>query len=194
MTMNNLIRKKQLRKELIEKRDKIPEKERYAKSREIAKNCYAHIPVSKNTVVAGFMPMGSEVDIRLLLEMYQEAGLKICLPIVTNVDEPLSFCEYKRGDELVENKKFKFFEPLKRKTIVPNVIITPLLAFDANGYRLGYGGGFYDRTFDFLYKVGEIMTIGVGFESQRVGLLPIDKFDEKLDAVVTEKQVYVWEE
>lgn len=193
MTMNNLIRKKELRKELRELRDDMSDKDRHSKSRDIVQNFYSHIPTGKKTVVAGFIPMGSEADIRMLLEMYQEAGLRTCLPIVTNVDEPLTFCEYKRYDELVENKKFKFFEPVVRKTLVPNVIITPLLAFDEKGFRLGYGGGFYDRTFDFLYKVGEILTVGVAFECQKVKKLPIDKFDERLDAVVTEKTVYVFE-
>jgi 5-formyltetrahydrofolate cyclo-ligase len=185
--------KQNLRATLKNLRAKISEKDRKIKSREIVKNFYANIPVTKNLVIAGFMPIGDEADIRLLFEMYSESGNKICLPVVTAADEAMDFRQYIRGDELIENPKYKFLEPkAERPTLSPNIIITPLLGFDDNGYRLGYGGGFYDRTFRQLYNLGEILTVGVAFECQKITEIPVDKFDEKLDCVVTEKQVYVF--
>lgn len=192
--MSITTQKQEIRKILKGLRAKISEKERKNKSRQIVQNFYSNIPIAKNLIIAGFMPIAEEVDIRLLMGMYLDDGLKVCLPCVTAADEPLDFKQYIRGDELTENQRYKFLEPQRnRPTLIPNVIITPLLGFDEGGYRMGYGGGFYDRTFRQLYNIGEVITVGVAFECQKIKQLPVDKFDEKLDCVVTEKQVYVFE-
>ena len=85
--------------------------------------------------------------------------------------------------------KFKIYEPNNKLFEEPSKILVPLLAFDSNNYRLGYGGGFYDRTIAYLEKRKKITTIGIGFYDQKVDDLPRMKFDKKLDLVITENGV-----
>ena len=83
--------------------------------------------------------------------------------------------------------------PLKNKILIPEVLFVPCLAFDNFGYRLGYGGGYYDRTLSFLQKnKKKFISIGYAFDDQKVFKLPKDKFDIKLDYVITEKKIYTF--
>jgi 5-formyltetrahydrofolate cyclo-ligase len=83
---------------------------------------------------------------------------------------------------------FGLTEPLASAVIVaPSVLLVPLLAFDAAGHRLGYGGGYYDRTLAALHDTGKIIAVGVAYAGQEVSELPRREHDEPLDAVVTEK-------
>jgi 5-formyltetrahydrofolate cyclo-ligase len=184
--------KSEIRREIKSLRANLSERQRYLKSRDIVQNFYANIPVGKNDIIAGYTPFQSEVDINLLLEMYSERGNKICLPVVEEENAPLIFREYKIGDKLIKNEKFGFLEPEESaQKMLPNIIITPLVAFDAAGFRLGQGGGFYDRTIEYLLSVGEIMTVGVAFVLQQIPKVPHESFDQKLDAIVTEERVIV---
>ena len=85
--------------------------------------------------------------------------------------------------------KFNINEPNNNLLEEPSKILVPLLAFDKNNYRLGYGGGFYDRTIAYLEKRKKITTIGIGFDDQKIDDLPRMKFDKKLDLVITENGV-----
>ena len=87
--------------------------------------------------------------------------------------------------------KFVIFVPNKTKFKIPNLILLPILAFDRNKYRLGYGKGFYDRYLNkYLKKISNILTVGVAFSFQKHHKLPIDKNDVKLDYILTEKGIY----
>jgi 5-formyltetrahydrofolate cyclo-ligase len=98
----------------------------------------------------------------------------------------LKFREWGPGVAMVAGD-FGALIPAEGAWVTPQVVIVPLLAFDARGFRLGYGGGFYDRTLQGLRAKGPVLAIGFAFEAQEVDAVPIDAFDQKLDLVVTEK-------
>lgn len=101
--------------------------------------------------LGGYWPVATEYDVRPLMEVHLAAEQRVCLPAVIEADQPLKFYPYQQGDPL-EVGAFKVPHPVLKgqKDILPDVVLCPLLAFDCSGHRLGYGGGFYDRTLAFL--------------------------------------------
>ncbi len=182
----------QLRKKYREARNLLPENKRKLLSREICRNFFANIKVPRNSVIAGYIASESEVDISLLLDLFAEENHKICMPCVLAENKPMVFREYKKGVNLIKNKKYNFLElPENLPEIQPYLIITPLVAFDTAKNRIGQGGGFYDRTFEMLQDYAEFLAIGVAFECQKAPFIISENKDYKLDAIVTEKQVYI---
>jgi 5-formyltetrahydrofolate cyclo-ligase len=141
-------------------------------------------PVSQ---IAGYWAVGSEIDLTSLLGDLDEKGWTVSLPVVVTRDAPLIFRRWHSADELVKGS-FNILQPKPRcDEIVPNVILVPLLAFDDQRFRLGQGGGFYDRTLEQLKNnKGGVVSIGVAFAAQRVKAVPRDNYDERLDFIVTE--------
>lgn len=139
---------------------------------------------SKDKVIALYHPMDNEVDIMQLADL----DVKTCLPCVEEKDSPLVFRQYHPKDKLVNNNKLPFMEPNKSSDIcTPNIIIVPMVGFDKKGNRLGYGGGYYDRTIEKLRKKNpDILLIGVAFSCQEVAKLPISQYDQSLDIIITE--------
>ncbi len=187
--------KDEIRKIFRQKRADIPEKDRPLNNREIVKNFYANISVRPNSVIAFYLPMRTEVDLSLLMEMYAEDGHTICLPCVDEKDAPLTFKKYAKGAALIDNPITKIKEPPKHfEEVTPNIIITPLVAFDASGTRLGMGGGYYDRTFEHLTDISaEFLAVGAAYACQQASFLRRDAKDFPLDAVATEKRVFVFD-
>ncbi|HMS94936.1 MAG TPA: 5-formyltetrahydrofolate cyclo-ligase [Tabrizicola sp.] len=136
-------------------------------------------------VLSGYMPMRSEID--PLPAMAAHRG-PVGVPVILAKDTPLKFREWSPGAKMVEGA-FKALIPEEGAWVEPEVLIVPMLAFDARGYRLGYGGGFYDRTLEGLRARGTVLAVGFAFAAQEVPEVPIDAFDQRLDAVVTEKGV-----
>lgn len=143
--------------------------------------------VIPGTPVAGYWPMRDEVDVRGLLADLVAAGADIALPVIAAPDRPLVFRRWRPGDVLAAGA-FRIAEPAAdKRTVVPQVVIVPLLAFDGAGYRLGMGRGYYDRTLRALRTGGAVVAVGVAFAAQEVAEVPHDGFDERLDWVVTER-------
>jgi len=143
------------------------------------------------TVVSAFWPMPGELDLRPLLDALDARGCVCALPVVVGRNLPLVFRAWAPGTPLVTSR-FGISEPGPECAEVrPAHALVPLLAFDAEGYRLGYGGGFYDRTLAELRGDGQgpVVAIGVGLEAQRRSSLPREPFDERLDWLVTEEAV-----
>lgn len=136
-------------------------------------------------VLAGYMPMRTEVD--PLSAMAAHAGL-VAVPVIVGKGQPLGFREWHRGAAMVAGS-FGALIPEAGAWLTPRVLIVPLLAFDARGYRLGYGGGFYDRTLAGLRTRGPVTAIGFAFAAQQVPQVPTELTDEKLDLIVTEAAV-----
>lgn len=137
-------------------------------------------------VVAGYWPMGDEIDPRPLMECLAGRGCPLVLPVVTARGRPLSFRRWDVGD-LLEDGPHGTLHPLAdAPELVPDILLVPLLAFDAGGYRLGYGGGYYDRTLAGLRAQGRVTAIGLAFAAQRVAAVPRDHHDQPLDLVLTE--------
>jgi 5-formyltetrahydrofolate cyclo-ligase len=133
--------------------------------------------------LAGYMPMRTEID--PLPAMAAHQGL-VGVPVIMAAATPLKFREWAPGVAMVAGE-FGALIPAEGAWVAPQVVIVPLLAFDARGYRLGYGGGFYDRTLQGLRAKGPVLAIGFAFAAQEVDEVPTDAFDQKLDMVVTEK-------
>lgn len=133
--------------------------------------------------LAGYMPMRTEIDPLPAMSAHQ--GL-VGVPVIVAAATPLKFREWGPGVAMVAGD-FGALIPEEGAWVTPQVVIVPLLAFDALGFRLGYGGGFYDRTLQGLRAKGPVLAIGFAFEAQEVDAVPIDAFDQKLDLVVTEK-------
>ena len=98
----------------------------------------------------------------------------------------MNFFHWSLRDPLITNK-FGIPEPISNKILYPNILLVPLVAFDKNFNRLGYGGGFYDRYIKKIKKIKKVLTIGVAFSYQKVKKIPIEKNDIKLDFIITEK-------
>lgn len=138
--------------------------------------------------LSGYMPMRTEID--PLPAMTAHRGT-VGVPVIIGKGLPLKFREWSPGARMVEGA-FKALIPEDGAWVEPSVLIVPLLAFDARGYRLGYGGGFYDRTLAGLRARGPVLAVGFAFAAQEVAEVPIDATDQRLDAVVTEKGVTVF--
>ena len=140
-----------------------------------------------DSIVSGYWPMGDEVDSRPLLEALAALGCRLVLPAMRGPDQPLDFRCWSPGDPLVA-AGFGTREPAADRPVFdPQILLVPLLAFDAEGYRLGYGGGFYDRSLARLRSAGDVLAVGLAYADQQVESLPRDANDQKLDWLVTER-------
>ncbi len=138
--------------------------------------------------VSGYWPMRDEFDVRPLMTRLAERGHVCALPVVVARGEALVFRRWRPGDALVE-AGFGTREPgAEAAATVPDIVLAPLLAFDEAGRRLGYGGGYYDRTLRALRVAGRVLAVGVGYQAQRVDEVPSGDGDETLDWIVTEEQ------
>ncbi len=140
-------------------------------------------------VLAGYWPMRSEIDPRPLMRRFARAGWRLALP-VTPARGGRCALEFRLwGDgELLAEHAFGMREPGDAALAVrPDVVVVPLLAFDATGHRLGYGAGHYDRTLEELRTDGPAWAMGAAFADQAVEALPSAPHDQRLDAVVTER-------
>ncbi len=146
-------------------------------------------PDGRATSIAGFWPLGDEIDLRPLLRALHDDGYAVALPVTPAAAAPLVFRQWRPGATLVPGL-FGTSEPAATAPHVePDALLVPLLAVDADGYRLGYGGGHYDRTLDALRSRRRIIAIGVGFETQRFDRLPRGPDDQRLDWLLTDKRL-----
>lgn len=141
---------------------------------------------NKKIKIGIYYPNFYELNILKILDVDYFKKFKICLPII-NEKNLMNFYEWKDKEILILNK-YGIPEPFKSKITIPSVLLIPLLAFDKNKNRLGYGKGFYDR---YLYKTQKknkkILSIGVAFSFQKHNKLPFNKRDYQLDCIITEK-------
>jgi len=140
----------------------------------------------KHAIIGAYWPIDDELDPRFLILQLQQAGYRIALPVVTGADEALGFRLWGQGDPL-EHGSFGTLQPAEdAPATVPNALIAPLLAYDQDCYRLGWGGGFYDRT---LAAHSEIKAFGFAYGAQIVDHVPRESHDWPLQGVITEEGV-----
>lgn len=138
-------------------------------------------PPPPGAVISGFWPLGDEIDIRPLLRALHDRGNAIVLPVTPRRGEALTFRGWRSGDVLIP-ERFGTMRPVG-PVMVPDMLLIPLLAFGIAGGRLGYGGGFYDRT---LAGLPGRFRLGCAFAVQQVDAVPVGPYDMRLDAVATE--------
>jgi 5-formyltetrahydrofolate cyclo-ligase len=136
-------------------------------------------------IISGFRPIRTEIDVTPLMEALHAAGHQLCVPVIQGKGLPLKFREWAPGAEMVEGP-FGALVPAAGDWLEPQLLIAPLVAFDAAGWRLGYGGGFYDRTLLGLRAKRRTLAVGFAYSAQQVASVPHDSTDERLDAAVTE--------
>jgi 5-formyltetrahydrofolate cyclo-ligase len=136
-------------------------------------------------IVSGFSAIKDEIDAGPLLRRLAREGFQLALPVMQGKGKPLLFRAWVPGDAMAP-ATWGIAEPLpSRPVLEPDIVLVPLLAFDAKGYRLGYGGGFYDRTLAGLRARKGIVTIGIAYDEQRIDAVPHHGYDQPIDWVLT---------
>lgn len=151
------------------------------------------LALARPAAVAGFHSVGSEADCIAILEALAGQGHQTCLPVVRR-GQPLVFRAWRPGEALIRGVLDIPIPPEEAPVVAPDVLFVPLLAFDRAGYRLGYGGGYYDRTLSALRAKKQIVAVGLAFAAQEMEAVPREDFDERLDYVLTENGVIEMEE
>lgn len=143
-------------------------------------------------IIGGYWPIKNEIDTRALLTELSRRGYAIALPAIIADEEPLVFRQWVPGDRLVDGP-FKTLEPAPTAPVMrPDVVLVPMLAFNHHGQRVGYGGGFYDRTLSQLRAIKPVFACGIAFSAQRADTIPTDIYDQPLDGVLTEQGFMVF--
>ena len=144
---------------------------------------------AKTGKISLYYPSSNEVDVLKILEIKNLKKFNFLLPIIGK-NNKINFYPWKKNDILFLNK-YGIPEPIKSKIKIPNIILVPLLAYDKNKNRLGYGKGFYDKYLNQYFKMHKkILSIGIAFSFQRYHKLPINEKDYKLDYIITEKGIF----
>jgi len=180
--------KRILRGTMLAWRGGLTEEERRAAATGLVETWRRERPIETPAVVSGFWPMAEELDIRPLMIELHNQGCQLALPVVVAKRQPLIFRAWRPGDPL-EAGVFGTLHPSpKREVVEPDALIVPLLACDEEGWRLGYGGGFYDRTLEALRAKKNVNAVGVGFNAQLLPEVPHGPSDQRLDWLLTDKR------
>ncbi len=148
----------------------------------------AALQPSPEAVVSGYWPSRDEIDPRPLMAALHRRGHTCALPAIAGAAAPLVFRRWAPGDALVRGAYDIPVPPDPASEVTPGVLLVPLLAFDRSGARLGYGGGFYDRTLEALRAAGPLLAVGLAYAGQAVERVPSDAADQRLDWIVTETE------
>ena len=139
-------------------------------------------------IVSGFIPFRSEISTVPLLNRLRREGWQTALPVVVGEGLPLLFRLWQPGEPLVPGVWDIPIPPETAMEAAPDVLLVPGLSFDRQGYRLGYGGGFYDRTLEKLRKLKPVVAIGVAYQAQIVDQVPRGRHDAPLDFIITDEE------
>jgi 5-formyltetrahydrofolate cyclo-ligase len=179
--------KSDLRTAALARRDALPVAERMAAAETIGARAFP-VAVASDAVVSGFMPLGSEINPLPLMRKLSDVGARLALPVVVGRGVPLLMRSYAFGDALVKGVWGIRVPPPEAPEVAPDVLLVPLLAFDRNGNRLGYGAGYYDMTIAALRAKKSVVAVGIAFAAQEVDEVPTTPRDVCLDLVLTERE------
>ena len=193
-----ILKKQELKKRLREKaaliRGEISNEVAAEAAVAIAERFFRTWSPGRSKVIAVFWPIKSEINIRPLIEKLYQSGCSIALPEVVAPSKVLLFRKWTPRAKMTKGSYNTFVLTANAAVMEPDWILVPLLAFDSERFRLGYGGGYYDATLSQLAKKREIFTIGVAYDIQKFDAVPKGSSDFQLDAVLTEKRVIQKEE
>jgi 5-formyltetrahydrofolate cyclo-ligase len=177
-----------LRREAIARRDALPADTRQSAAEIIAARPFA-LSIAPGLIVSGFMPLGNEIDPSPLMRKLAGEGARLALPVVTARGKPLIMRAWAFGEPLSPGVWGIRQPPPEAAEVEPDILLVPLLAFDRGGHRIGYGGGYYDRTIAQLRPRKAVVAVGIGFAAQEVPTVPTTLRDALLDLVLTEREV-----
>jgi len=177
--------KSKLRKQIIKAREKFNTKNIQINFNQIVKILKKEKISSK--VIGGYYPVNFEIDDLALLRKFKKNKFIISLPVIKK-NFQMDFYPWSFLEPLKINK-YGIPEPETKDIVYPDVLLIPLVAFDKNLNRLGYGGGYYDRLIEKLSKKKNIIKIGLAFSIQEIDKVPINRYDQKLDYIVTNKNI-----
>ena len=177
--------KSRLRKKILKIREKINKKNIQINFNQIIK-IIKKTKISKK-IVGGYYPVNFEVDDLGLLKKFEKNKFNISLPRIKK-NFQMDFYKWSFSD-LLKINKYGIPEPESKNIVYPDILLVPLIAFDKNLNRLGYGGGYYDRLIKKLSKKKKIIKIGLALSVQKIDKVPINKYDKKLDYIVTNKYI-----
>ena len=147
------------------------------------------LPISRGTIVSGFMPLKSEINPLPLMKKLAEAGAQLALPKIAGRGKPLIMRAWQWGAPL-EAGQWGIREPkADAPEVDPDILLVPLLAFDRTGHRIGYGAGYYDMTIARLRSLKTVTAVGIAFAMQEIPAVPASERDAPLDLVLTENEV-----
>jgi 5-formyltetrahydrofolate cyclo-ligase len=147
------------------------------------------LALAPGAIVSGFMPLKSEINPLPLLQKLSESGARLALPAIARRGQPLIMRAWEFGAPL-DRGQWGIREPKAEATEVdPDILLVPLLAFDRSGHRIGYGAGYYDMTIHRLRARKPVTAVGIAFAAQEVANIPTTPRDERLDLVLTEREV-----
>ncbi len=161
-----------------------------AAAQALAERFLEAVDPAPGAVVSAFLSIGSELDTGPLIAALRARGCRIALPCVEGPARPLTFRLYEEGDALVEESFGTRAPAPEAEAVDPDILIVPLLAFDRAGYRLGYGGGFYDRTLEALRARKRALAVGIAYAAQEVARVPREATDQPIDRIVTEREAF----
>ena len=180
--------KAQLRSDAIARRDALSAGERQLAAEAIGARTFP-LPVAAGVIVSGFMPMKSEISPLPLMRKFAGQGVHLALPVIAGRGKPLAMRAWTFGEPLSAGV-WGIREPdAEAAEVEPDILLVPLLAFDRAGYRLGYGGGYYDRTLMQLRARKPAVAVGLAYAAQEVAAVPATPSDARLDLLLTEREV-----
>ena len=183
------MQKQKIRQNLMGIRSKVDE--RFHKEKEILKRLKS-LKINRNDIISGYMPNQSEVNVVPFLDYLCKRKYNVCLPFISKINSPLLFKKWVSNITKMIQGKFKILVPDNEVFLEPSFVIVPIVAFDSKKNRIGYGGGYYDRTISYLMSKQKIFTIGVAFDEQEIDLVPVTEFDKKLDLIITQTRIIEW--
>lgn len=178
-------RKKALRAEALARRDRLDPRWRIEASLAMAETGAAAIAVDPGTVVSGFWPMRSEVDVRPLMAALAARGARLCLPAILD-RTTIVFRELVRGAPMIDMGFGTMGPGPEAEVLEPEILLVPLAAFDRRGHRIGYGAGYYDRAIARLKTKGKPRLVGIAFDCQEVAEVPDEPHDVVIPEILTE--------
>ena len=151
----------------------------------LAEHGLSFLTLKPGSIISGFSAIRDEIDPAALLTRLRAEGHHLALPVMQGKGLPLVFRAWSPGDAMGK-VQWGIAEPLPDKPVLePDVALVPLLAFDAAGHRLGYGGGFYDRTLARLRAIKPVVAVGIAYDELKVDAVPHRSYDDRLDWVLT---------
>jgi len=177
-----------LREKALALRDALPAAERKAAAETIAARPFP-VAVTPGAIVSGFFPMKSEINPMPLLRKLVAGGAKLALPVIAGRGKPLIMRAWSFGAPLKAGQ-WGIREPTgDAPEVAPDILIVPLACFDRAGHRIGFGAGYYDMTIHSLRAQKPVTAVGIAFAAQEIPQVPATTRDERLDLVLTEKEI-----